>query len=293
MMYPLVEDLADEGVDVALSCRMLGFSRQAFYAWRVDPVSQREWDDAHLLNAIYDIHDDDPALGYRFITDELHELGFQVGENRIARLCKEHKIWSVTVKKGRKAAGKTPGAPVHDDLVERDFTADRPNQLWLTDITEHPTGEGKLYVCCVKDCWSNRIVGHATSSRMTADLAVAALRLALVRRGPVEKVIVHSDRGSQFRSRAFRKVLTDAGLLGSMGRVASAADNAAMESFYSLLQLNVLDLHTWDTREQLAVAVIRWIEKKYNRRRRQRGLGKLTPVEFELVYSTQPDSLAA
>src|SRR6266849_3711037 len=120
---------------------------------------------------------------------------------------------------------------------------------------------------------------------MTAQLAVSTLRSAIARRQPVDTVIVHSDRGGQFRSRAFRAVLSAAGLRGSMGRVASAGDNAAMESFHSLLQKNVLDQHRWRTRAELRYAIITWIERTYNHRRRQRALGKLTPVEFELAFT--------
>ena len=112
---------------------------------------------------------------------------------------------------------------------------------------------------------------------MTADLAVTALRAAIARRQPTDVVIVHADRGSQFRARSFQAVLTAAGLQGSMGRVAAAGDNAAMESFWALLQRNVLDQQTWATRDQLRYAIVRWIEHTYNRRRRQRGHGKLTP----------------
>lgn len=288
MTYPLVVDLADEGVPVDLTCRVLGFSRQAFYKWRADPVSQRDWDDAHLLDSILDVHDDDPEFGYRLIADELHRRGFDVGENRVQRLCSEHRIWSTTTRKGRRASGKHPGPAVHDDLVQRDFTADHLDQVWLTDITEHPTSSGKVYVCAVKDVCSNRIVGWATDQRMTASLATAALNTAIARRQPSGATIVHSDRGGQFRSRAYRRVLERHQLAGSMGRVASAADNAAMESFFSLLQKNVLDRHTWTTREDLQIAVAVWIERTYNRRRRQRTLGKLTPVEFELALDHTP-----
>ena len=119
---------------------------------------------------------------------------------------------------------------------------------------------------------------------MTAQLAVAALRAAIARRQPRGTVVVHSDRGSQFRSRAFRAVLTNAKLTGSMGRVAAAGDNAAMESFFSLLQKNVLNRQHWSSREELRLAIVDWIERTYHRRRRQRGLGKLTPIEFETVY---------
>lgn len=202
MTYPLVRDLAADGVGVGLSCRVLGFSRQGYYAWLADPVSQRDYDDAHLINAIIDIHADDPEFGYRFITDELHHAGHRVSENRVARLCRLQGIASVI---GRRRRGKStrPGPAVHDDLVGRDFTADRLDAIWLTDISEHPTGEGKLYLCAVKDVCSRRIVGYAMGPRMTARLADAALRTAIARRNPAGTVVVHSDRGSQFRSRRY------------------------------------------------------------------------------------------
>lgn len=287
MTFPLVRDLAADGIPVAVTCGMLGFSRQGYYAWLARPVSDRDWDDAHLVDAIIDIHADDPEFGYRFITDELRAVGFQVGDNRVARLCFEHRIWSTTVRKGRRH-GKTSGPAVHDDLVQRDFTAEDINLTWLTDITEHPTAEGKLYVCAIKDVCSNRIVGYALGDRMTAQLAVSALRTAVYRRGPMGTVVVHSDRGSQFRSRKFRRALAAHGLVGSMGRVGAAGDNAAMESFFSLLQKNVLNRQTWATREQLRIAIVTWIERTYNRRRRQRALGRLTPIEFELALTSRP-----
>ena len=188
------------------------------------------------------------------------------------RLCSQQKIWSTTTRKGRRGSGKRPGPAVHDDHVQRDFTATAPNLRWLTDITEHPTDEGKLYCCAIKDLFSNRIVGYAIGERMTADLAVTALRAAIARRQPGGVVVVHADRGSQFRARAFRAVLVAAGLKGSMGRVASAADNAAMESFCALLQKNVLDQRkTWRTRDELRYAIVLWIEHTYNSRRRQRA----------------------
>lgn len=202
MMYPLVGDLAADGIPVAVTCRVLGFSPQAFYAWRKDPVSQRDWDDAHLINAALDIHHDDPAFGYRFIADELTTHGIVAGPNRVARLCKVQRIWSVFAKK--KGLTRRAGPPVPDDLVRKVFTADAPNRLWLTDITEHPTAEGKLYLCAIKDVYSGRIVGYSIDHRMKASLAVSALRNAVRLRNPAGTV-VHSDRGSQFRSRKFVK----------------------------------------------------------------------------------------
>jgi transposase InsO family protein len=194
MMFPLVRDLAADNIPVAVTCRVLGFSKQAFYKWNANPVTQRDWDDAHLIHAAMEIHHDDPAFGYRFIRDELAEQGIVASRNRVNRLCTVGRLWSVHSRK--RGLNRKPGPPVHDDLVLRDFTATAPNELWLTDITEHPTAEGKLYLCAIKDACSRRIVGYSIDSRMTAALAVNALRNALALRGHVE-AIVHSDRGSQ------------------------------------------------------------------------------------------------
>jgi putative transposase len=283
MIYPLVTDLADEDIPVVLTCRVLGFTKQAYYRWRANPVTQRDWDDAHLMNAAFDIHHDDPEFGYRFITDELAGAGIRASRNRVNRLCTAQRLWSVHSRK--RGLHRKPGPPVHDDLVTRRFTAARLNELWFTDITEHPTSEGKLYLCAVKDACSNRIVGYSMDSRMTADLAVRALRHAVALRGPAGTV-VHSDRGSQFRAHVYVRALRSAQLHGSMGRVGACADNAAMESFFSLLQKNVLNRRRWATRDDLRAEIVFWIEATYHRRRRQDGLGRLTPIEFETLLST-------
>ena len=238
-----------------LTCGVLGFSTQAYYSWLARPISDRDLEDAHLTKALLDAHGDDPAFGYRFLSDEVERAGIEVGEHRVWRLCSQQKIWSTTVRKGRRGKGGRPGPAVHDDHVQRDFTANAPNRKWVTDITEHPTGEGKVYCCAIKGLFSNRIVGYAISDRITADLAVTALRAAIARRQPDGVVIVHADRGSQFRARSFRAVLAAAGLQGSMGRVASAGDNAAMESFWALVQKNVLGSQQWRTREDLHHAI--------------------------------------
>lgn len=291
MMYPLVLELAAPEalirVPVAVTCRVLGFSRQAFYQWCVSPVSDRDWEEAHLVNAALDIHAEEPTFGYRLIHDELvHEQGLVASETRVGRLCSENRILSVIHR--RRGTWKKAGPPVHDDHVRRDFTATAANALWLTDITEHHTGEGKLYLCAIKDVFSNRIVGYSIDSRMKASLAVNALQAAISQRAP-QGTLIHSDRGSQFRSKKYVRLISSAGLQGSMGRVGACADNAAMESFFSLLQKNVLNQKRWETREELRLAIVVWIEKTYHRRRRQRRLGKLTPIEFETINkTTQP-----
>jgi transposase InsO family protein len=282
MIYPLVRDLAADGIPVRVTCRVLGFTPQAFYKWQVRPVSDRDWSDARLIDAAREIHADDPVFGYRFIADELAaERGIKASENRVQRLCSAHGIFSVLAR--RKGRRPRPGEPVHDDLVRRQFGATAPNELWFTDLTEHRTDEGKLYICAIKDAFSGRIVGYSMDARMKAQLAVAALRNAIGLRRPAGTV-VHSDRGSQFRSAKFVRTLRHHGLVGSMGRTGTCADNAAMESFFALLQKNVLDRRRWSSREELRLAIVIWIERTYHRRRRQRGLGKLTPIEFETVF---------
>lgn len=286
MMYPLVYELAATDarirVPVAVTCRVLGFSEQAYYQWIKQPCSAREVEEQHLIGVLRELHEDDPEFGYRFLADELEALGYRVSERRVWRLCRVAGIRSVITKRRGRYRKALP--PVHDDLVQRDFTASTPNECWLTDITEHQTArEGKLYLCAVKDVWSNRIVGYAIDDRMKASLAVRALENAVMQRGNPKNVVVHSDRGSQFGSKKFRSALRRYQLLGSMGRVGACGDNAAMESFFALLQKNVLDRQLWATRHELRLAIVAWIEGKYHRKRRQRGLGKLTPVEFEAI----------
>ena len=280
-------------VPVAVALRVLGLSRQGYYKWLADPVSQRDWDDAHLLDVILDVYEDDATLGYRLITDELDdEHGIRVGENRVHRLCKAAGITASHHKK-RSKAGSTGPAP-HDDLIAVEdehgvirhvFAATGPNQLWLWDISEHPTRQGKLYICAIKDVWSNKIVGYSIDTRMKSSLARSAMRNAIALREP-QGTVCHSDRGGQFRAKATQRLLAANGLRGSMGRSYGAGDNASMESFFALLQKNVLNTRRWETREELRLAMVTWIETKYNRRRRQRRLGKLTPIEFEMIYTT-------
>jgi transposase InsO family protein len=291
MMYPLVRELAVDGIPVAVTCRVLKIARQPYYRWLARPVTDAEWTQAHRANALFDAHRDDPEFGYRFLVDEAREEGQVMADRTGWRICSSNGWWSAFGKpRGRNGKKKRkPGTPAFDDLVHRSFTAEAPNTLWLVDITEHWTGEGKLYLCAIKDVWSNRIVGYSIDSRMKARLAVAALDNAVARRrvdgAEVAGCIVHADRGSQFRSRKFHRALTRHGTAGSMGQVACAADNAAMESFFSLLQKNVLDRRPWRTRDALRIAIVTWVERTYHRRRRQATLGRLTPIEYEAIMT--------
>lgn len=292
MMYPLVRELAVDGIPVTVTCRVLKIARQPYYRWLAHPVTNAELTAAYRANALFNAHDDDPEFGYRYLADEAADAGQPMARRTAWRLCTDNG-WHSVISRRRRGKATPPGPAAHDDRVRRDFTAEAPNQLWLTDITEHRTGEGKLYLCAVKDACSNRIVGYAISDRMKASLAVTALDVAVARRdGDVAGCIVHSDRGSQFGARKFRRALARQQLVGSMGQVGSAADNAAMESFFSLLQNNVLDRQYWATRDELRIAIITWIERTYHRRRRQDRLGRLTPIEYETIM-TPPQAQAA
>ncbi|MBO0517205.1 IS3 family transposase [Streptomyces beijiangensis] len=282
-IYPLVKELAVDGVPVAVTCRVLKLARQPYYRWLEEPVTSAEFEEAFRANALFAAHRDDPEFGYRFLADEARGAGAVMADRTAWRICRDNRWWSVFGKK--RGRSKRAGPPVHDDLVRRDFTAAGPNRLWLTDITEHPTAEGKLYLCAVKDVFSKRIVGYSIDSRMKSSLAVAALNNAVARRDNVAGCVLHSDRGSQFRSRKFVRALARHQIAGSIGRVGAAGDNAAMESFFSLLQKNVLNRRKWATREELRIAIVTWIERTYHRRRRQAALGRLTPVEYETVMT--------
>ena len=287
MIYPLVRELAGDAIPVTVTCRVLKLARQPYYRWLAAPVTAHDLAEAYLANVLFDAHHDDPEFGHRLLADEAHRAGLGACDRRVWRICRDNRWWSVFGKKRARGGGKKAGPPAHDDLVLRQFGADGPNQLWLWDITEHPTGEGKVYLCAIKDVFSNRIVGYSISDRMTSRIAVDALVSAVARRGQAAGCVVHSDRGSQFRSRKVLRELHRHDLVGSMGQVASAGDNAAMESFFSLLQKNVLNRRRWATRQDLRIAIITWIERTYHRRRRQARLGRLTPVEFEAIMTTQ------
>jgi transposase InsO family protein len=200
-----VKELAADRIPVAVTCRVLKLARQPYYRWLVDPVVDGELVEAYRANALFDAHRDDPEFGHRLLADEARDAGEKMADRTAWRIASENGWWSAFGKK-RGRNGKKPGPAVHDDLctvtdekgrTRHVFAADRPNQLWLTDISEHKTAEGKIYLCAVKDVFSNRIVGYSIDSRMKSRLAVSAIENAVAMRGEVAGCVVHSDRGSQ------------------------------------------------------------------------------------------------
>ncbi|MFF2205984.1 hypothetical protein [Streptomyces sp. NPDC058145] len=159
-----MKELAVDGVPVTVTCRVLKLARQPYYRWLDKPVADAVLEESYRANALFDAHRDDPEFGYRFLADEARSAGAVMADRTAWRICRGNRWWSVFGKKRGK--GKKAGPPVHDDLVRRDFTATCANRLWLADITEHAAGEGKLYLCAIKDAFSNRIVGYSIDERM-------------------------------------------------------------------------------------------------------------------------------
>ncbi len=278
-----MSELAADGIPVTVSCRVLKLARAPYYRWVRNPVTPAEALRSARTAALQAAHTEDPEFGYRLLADEAAQAGFPMADRTALRLCQGAGIMAAIVKSRKKT--KKPGPPVFDDLVQRIFAAENLDELYLTDITEHRTGEGKLYLCAIKDVCSRKIVGYSILDRMKSRIVVQAIENAVARRGDIAGCIVHSDRGSQFRSRKVRRTLERHGLVGSMGRVGAAGDNAAMESFFALLQKNVLNRRSWATREELRIAIVTWIERTYHRKRRQAALGRLTPIEFETMMT--------
>jgi transposase InsO family protein len=282
MTFRLVQELAVDAVPVAVACRVLHVSPSGYYEWRGRALSARAVVDAALSAQILEIHAmSRGTYGAPRVHAELRlGRGVRCGRKRVARLMRATGLQGVFCR--RRGKRRHPAPPVHDDLVRRRFVADAPDRLWVTDITEHPTREGKVYLAAVLDVYSRRIVGWSLADHVRSDLVVDALEMARWRRQPTAgQTVVHSDRGAQYTAWAFGHRLRAAGLLGSMGRVGSALDNAMIESFFGTLQRELLDRQTWPTRAELASAIFEWIEGWYNPRRRHTAIGNLSPAAYE------------
>jgi len=283
--------LAADGIDVAVACRVLNVSRSGYYEWRDRPPSPREQDNDLLLKHIRAIHaESHGTYGWPRVHAELVlGMGMNVNHKRVTRLMREAGIQGLYRRRNRGCTIRNPADQPAEDLVNRKFTVDGPNLLWLTDITEHSTEEGKLYCAAVMDAYSRRIIGWSIDNHMRTELVIDALGMATLRRKPESgNTILHSDHGSQFTAWAFGQRLRAAGILPSMGSVGDCYDNSMMESFWGTLQLEVLDTKTWKTRDALANAIFEWIECWYNPERRHSRIGMLSPAEFEAINPERP-----
>jgi putative transposase len=271
----------------------LGVSRSGYYEWKDRPVSARDQDNELLLRRIEKIHADPKMKTYgspRVHAELTLGMGLQVNEKRVARLMREAGIQGLCYRSRSWTTVRDPDATPWAYLVNRQFEQDAPNRLWLTDITEHPTEQGKWYCAAVMDAYSRRIIGYSMADHLRTELVLDALSMAIARRPPArQETILHSDHGTQFTSWDFGQRLRKSGLLGSMGSVGDCYDNAMMESFWGTLQLEVLDRRKWETRDELANAVFEWIECWYNSKRRHSSLGMRSPIEFEKLHAPSDD----
>ena len=276
---------------VSLLCDVLGVTRGGFYAWKRRGRSKRALEDDLLGAVIAKVHSESlETYGVPRIHAELaDDYGIRVGRKRVARLMRSLGIEGVSRRGKRRykttiPAKEQPSAP---DLVRRSFQASGPNRLWVADITYVSTWEGFLFLACVIDAWSRRVVGWSMRDDLRAELVVDALGMALTQRKPEPGLVHHSDRGSQYTSLAFGKTMQDAGVMPSMGRRGDAFDNAVAESFFATLETELLDRHTFRTRDHARLELFHWIEGFYNTRRRHSTLGQRSPQRYEEVMMRQ------
>jgi transposase InsO family protein len=282
---------------VARMANLLTVSRSGYYAWtkreQAGPSSAQQRRQ-QLTTKIINFHDDsDHVYGSPRILADLRDDGEQVSRKTVAKLMRSNGIVGISPR------GWTPTTTVVDlaaasipDLVERRFDQGLLNRVWTSDITYLPTGQGWLYLCAVRDGCSRRVLGWSIQDHLRADLVDQALTMAVVLRGTLpDQVIFHADRGTQYTSHQIAESCSGLGLLQSVGRTGVCWDNAAAESFWSTLKTEFYNRHSWPTQAEARLAVGRWIEERYNRRRRHSALDMMTPVQFE--HHQQTATLAA
>jgi putative transposase len=259
----------------------LGVSTSGYYAWRKREPSDRAKANAALLEEIEAIHEwSDGTYGAVRMTEELKDRGRDVSVNRVARVMREAGIQGVSRRKGTKTTVRGEETRPAPDLVDRDFTATGPDQLWVADITYIQTWAGFLYLAVVLDVWSRRIVGWAMTTHLRTELVLDAFNMALWQRRP-EAVIHHSDQGTQYTSLAFGRRCDEMGVRPSMGSVGDCYDNAMCESFFATLECELIDRRTFQTQAEARSSVFRYIEGWYNPHRRHSALGYESPMHFE------------
>ena len=263
-------------------CQIMDVSSRGYRSWRRRPISQNQRKDIVLLAHIRDQF----ALslgsyGRPRMTEELKELGFEVGHRRVGRLMRENAIKVKRNKKFKATTNSNHSFNIAPNLLKRDFYADRPNQKWAGDISYIWTKEGWLYLAVILDLHSRRIVGWAVSNRLKRDLAIRALKMAIALRKPPEGCIHHTDRGSQYCSHDYQKILRQHGFDVSMSGKGNCYDNAAVETFFKTIKAELLWQQTWSTRRDAEIAIFKYINGFYNPRRRHSALGWKSPLAFE------------
>lgn len=267
---------------ITLMCRVLEVSRSGYYAWRRRPESRRSREDRRLVVSIKAVHERSKRrYGSPRVTRELQDQGEPVGRHRVARLMREHGLRGRRRRRHRVTTQSNHGHAMAANVLARGFDVEGPNQVFASDITYVWTMQGWLYLSVVMDLYSRRVVGWAMSERINAELTLEALRLALSTRRLEGKVLHHSDRGSQYASDAYRRLLKRHGIDCSMSRKGNCWDNAVVESFFATLKVELIHESVFVTREQARREIFEYIELFYNRWRRHSYLGYLSPVDYE------------
>jgi putative transposase len=277
-----------EQYPIATMCRVLEVSTSGYYAWLKRPPSRRAQEDEALTQQIKAIHERSKGTyGAPRIHAQLAQEGVHVGCKRVARLMRAANLQGVSRRKRYGTTQRQANARPAPDLVERDFSAEGPDKLWVADITYVPTWSGWLYLAVVIDAWSRRVVGWAMATHLRTQLVLDALAMAIWQRRP-QGVIHHSDQGSQYTSLAFGKHCREAGVRPSMGSIGDCFDNALCESFFATLECELLDRETFHSPAEARQAVFAFIEGWYNLHRLHSALGYASPVQFERIHS-QPE----
>jgi putative transposase len=273
---------------VSVACELLGVSRSGYHAWANRAPSDRDLSDAWLLEQIKQIHAGNRGVyGSRRVQAELRfARGVRVSRKRVQRLMRDAGLSGLVTRKRGRTTIRVPGVRVADDLVKRRFRPDRPDVLWVADITYLRTWEGWLYLAAVQDAYSRRIVGWGMADHMRAELVVDALQMAIHRRRPNPGLIHHSDAGGQFVSLVFGQKARDAGIAVSMGSRGDCFDNAVAESFFATIKKELVHRRSWPTRRELTSEAFEYIEGFYNTTRRHSTLGYPSPTQFETITMT-------
>jgi transposase InsO family protein len=280
-------------VPVAVCCAILGLSAGWFYKWIKNPVTGQTQRRRELDARVAELFEaSQRTYGSPRIHRDLLEAGWTVGLNTVADSMQRQGLFGRKPKRRKGLTKQDRKAAKFPDLLNRDFSAPAPNVKWCGDITEIPTGEGKLYLATVLDLFSRRLLACPISEHPDADLAGDAIKIAAATRGSrakIDGVIFHTDRGSTYTATSFTLLCKDKlGIRQSMGRVGSCFDNAAAESFFSTLEHEVLSRHTFDTKAQARTVVLDWCHQFYNTRRRHSSAALLAPAEFEKITADQP-----
>jgi putative transposase len=275
--------MSSEGFSNQVCCRVLDVSESGFYAWRSRPPSVRSIRHVWLTDIIRDVHGTSRGTyGARRVHAELTMgRGLTVGRYAVELLMRRAELQGLPGRRRRRPIHETPAA---SDLVDRNFGRAEPDRLWLTDITEHPTREGKVYCAVVLDTFSRRVVGWSIDSHQTASLVTSALSMAIDNRSPAGGTVIHSDHGTQFTSWVFTRRARESGLVASMGSIGDCYDNAVIESFWARMQVELLNRQRWRTRIELANAIFEYLEIFHNRQRRHSSIGMRTPIEYETLH---------